>query len=117
MLEYFDLLIENECIKNADLHGILLTGLSSKCVDMFQSFIDKTDDIQTVCLAIIHSPYNETVQSKQVQYWINSYRDLLNKFKFWEKRFFLSVFLIFHFVSYFFSILLNSKSHVRCISY
>jgi len=80
------LIIEDECIKHADLHGILLTGLSAKSIDLFQSFIDKTNDIQTASLAIIHSPYVEVIQSKQVQYWIQSYRDLLNRFKFWEKR-------------------------------
>ncbi len=83
---YFDYLIDEECMKNADLHGILLTGLNMKSIDLFQSFIDKTNDIQTVSLAIIHTPYIDVLQSKQAQYWIASYRELLNKFKLWEKR-------------------------------
>lgn len=86
LLAYFDALIDDECLKDANLHGILLTGLTPKCIDLFQAYIDKTSDIQTVSLAIIHSPYADVLQSKQAQYWINSYREQLNKFKFWEKR-------------------------------
>jgi hypothetical protein len=83
---YFDKLIDDECIKNADLHGILLTGLGPRSIDLFQAFIDKTSDIQTVSLAIIHSPYLDVLISKQVQYWISCYCDQLNRFKYWERR-------------------------------
>lgn len=84
--QFFDYIIEEECFKNADLHGVLLTGLNTKSIDLFQSFIEKFGDIQTVSLAIIHTPYADVLQSKQVQYWINCYCDLLNKFKLWEMR-------------------------------
>jgi hypothetical protein len=83
---YFDTLLEEECLVNANLNGILLTGLTPKCIDLFQAFVDRTGDIQTVSLAIIHTPYSDVINSKQVQYWINSYREQLNRFKFWEKR-------------------------------
>ena len=87
MLKFFDYLIVDECFNNADLHGILLTGLNKSSIDLFQAFIEKFSDIQTVSLAIIHTPYIDVLQSKQVQYWINCYRDLLNKFKLWDMRF------------------------------
>lgn len=83
---YFENLFEEECLKNADMHGILLTGLSPRCLDLFQTFIDRTGDIQTVSLAIIHSPYTDVLEAKQTRYWINSYREQLNRLKFWEKR-------------------------------
>lgn len=86
LLKFFDYLIEEECFKNADLHGVLLTGLNVKSIDLFQAFIEKFGDIQTVSLAIIHTPYTDVLQSKQVQYWISCYRELLNKFKLWEMR-------------------------------
>jgi WD repeat-containing protein mio len=79
--------IQDECVREGNLHGILLTGLSKQCISLFQSFVDIHDDVQTVSLAIIHSPYNEEVlNNKQVINWINSYRDLLNQFQLWEKR-------------------------------
>lgn len=85
---YFNKL-EAECIENSDLKGILLTGLSPKCLDLFQSFIDNTSDLQSVCLAVIHSPYLEVVDSSLVKYWINCYKEQLNRFKMWEKRYLL----------------------------
>lgn len=85
-MKFFDYLIEEECYKNADLHGVLLTGLNMKSIDLFQAFIEKFGDVQTVSLAIIHTPYTDVLQSKQVQYWISCYRELLNKFKLWEMR-------------------------------
>ena len=81
-------MIEEECITNGDLHGVLLTGLGPKCIEVFQSFIDRTGDVQTISCAIIHSPYSDVLQSKQVDYWINCYKQLLNRLKFWEKRFY-----------------------------
>jgi len=57
LCEYFDQIIEEECVGN--LSGILLTGLNEKCIDLFQKFIDKTGDVQTVVMAIIHTPYIE----------------------------------------------------------
>lgn len=84
--DYFDKLIEDECLKYSDLNGVLLTGLGPKCIDLFQSFIDKTGDIQSISLAIIHTPYIDVLESNQVEYWLNCYKEQLNKFKFWEKR-------------------------------
>ncbi|CAF0839136.1 unnamed protein product [Brachionus calyciflorus] len=83
---YFDKLIEEECMANSDLSGVLLTGLGPKAIDLFQTFIDKTGDLQSICLAIIHSPYLDVLDSSQVNYWITSFREQLNKFKLWEKR-------------------------------
>ena len=86
------MVINKECIPKADLHGVLLTGLSPACIELFQNFIEQTNDIQTASLAIIYTPFADVIQSKQVQYWIDSYRELLNSFKFWEKRFESEVF-------------------------
>ena len=79
LLDYFDSLIEDECLAHADLHCVLLTGLGPRCIDIFQAFIDRTFDIQTIALAIIHSPYPEVLKSAQAKYWIVAYRELLNK--------------------------------------
>lgn len=88
LLDYFDKLIDDECMLNADMNGILLTGLGPHCIDLFQTFIDRTGDLQTVSLALIHTPYVDVLQSKQAEYWISSYREQLNRLKFWEKRYY-----------------------------
>jgi hypothetical protein len=84
--QYFDYLIKEESIRNADLHSIILTGLSPMSIDLFQAFIDKTNDIQSVTLAIVHSPYLDVLNSKQIEYWITCYREQLNRLKYWERR-------------------------------
>ncbi|EMD00445.1 hypothetical protein BAUCODRAFT_118212 [Baudoinia panamericana UAMH 10762] len=38
-------------IRNGDLEGILLTGLGERAMDLFQSYIVKTNDLQTAVLA------------------------------------------------------------------
>ncbi|KAK5136400.1 hypothetical protein LTR08_003526 [Meristemomyces frigidus] len=38
-------------IRNGDLEGILLTGLSEGAMDLFQTYITKTNDLQTAVLA------------------------------------------------------------------
>jgi len=85
LLEQFRELIE-ESVNDGDLHGILLTGLSTDCVDLFQSYIDKTDDVQTISMAIVHTPYQSVIELNQVKFWLNSYRNLLNRLKFWEEK-------------------------------
>ena len=101
---YFDKLIE-KCIENADLHGVLLTGLSYKSINLFQAYIDKTGDFQSVALIIIHSTFQDVLDDTQVKNWIDrfvdnfskfiikinlvdtlSYRELLNKWEFWDVR-------------------------------
>lgn len=85
LMEYLNEMIEI-CIKENNLQGILLTGLSNSCIDLFQAFINKTDDIQTTVLSLIHSPFSDVMESNKVKNWIESYRDLLNKWKLWSKR-------------------------------
>lgn len=38
-------------VKNGDLEGILLTGLGEQSMDLFQTYITKTNDLQTAVLA------------------------------------------------------------------
>ncbi|EME50147.1 hypothetical protein DOTSEDRAFT_68868 [Dothistroma septosporum NZE10] len=38
-------------VKNGDLEGILLTGLGDQAMDLFQTYIAKTNDLQTAVLA------------------------------------------------------------------
>jgi hypothetical protein len=68
-----------------NLYGILLTGLSLECIDLFQSYIHRTSDVQTPAVSIIHSTFN-TSNSKYINGWIESYRDLLDCWMLWEER-------------------------------
>ena len=78
--------LASDCIKHGNLHGILLTGLNSECIELFQTYIHRTSDIQTAAVAIIHSTCVKTISNKYVNAWIESYRDLLDRWMLWETR-------------------------------
>lgn len=42
-------------IKNGDLEGILLTGLGEQAMDLFQTYLTKTNDLQTAVLATAYT--------------------------------------------------------------
>lgn len=85
--EYMETLIK-EVKENGDLDGLLLTGLTSDGVELFQRHLDKTGDIQTVSLAIIYTmPCDITKEDKEkVVMWIECYRELLDKWQLWHYR-------------------------------
>jgi hypothetical protein len=76
--------LTSDCIKYGNLYGILLTGLSSECVDLFQNYIRRTSDVQTPAVAVIHNV--KTITNKYVVGWIESYRELLDSWMLWEQR-------------------------------
>jgi hypothetical protein len=75
-----------DCIKHGNLYGILLTGLNSECIELFQAYIHRTSDVQTAAVAIIHSTCIKTISNKYVNAWVESYRDLLDRWMLWEQR-------------------------------
>lgn len=79
------------CIKAGDLKGLLLTGATQDGITLLQSYLDLTEDVQTVALIAIKFLPKELVQSVPVQYWIQSYRDLLDVWRLWEHRAHLDV--------------------------
>ena len=43
------------CIQSGDTAGILLTGLTESCMDLFQAYIERTNDLQTAVLATAYT--------------------------------------------------------------
>ncbi len=54
------------------------------CLELFQSYIHRTSDLQTVATAVLHSPLLNT--HKYVNGWIDCYTDLLDRWMLWEQR-------------------------------
>lgn len=91
--DYIKTMIQT-CIKNRDLHGLLLTGATTEGITLLQSYLDGTDDVQTVALiAIKFLPKELLDESASVQYWIQSYRELLDIWRLWEHRAHLDIML------------------------
>lgn len=85
LLEYVRNTIHN-CIKQGDLNGLLLTGASAEGINLLQSHLDMTDDVQTVSLIALRCMPIDLLNDDRVQHWISCYRDLLNVWELWEKR-------------------------------
>lgn len=75
-----------DSISKGDLNGLLVTGATLDGIQLLQSFVDRTDDVQTAALigAKIMPPDLQT--DNRIQSWILSLRNLLNIWQLWEKR-------------------------------
>ncbi|TGZ85513.1 hypothetical protein EX30DRAFT_357273 [Ascodesmis nigricans] len=72
-------------VRNGDLNGIMLTGVTEKTVDLLQVHIDHTADVQTAALvASFASP--KYFKDERVEYWVECYRSLLNSWQMFHAR-------------------------------
>jgi WD repeat-containing protein mio len=85
--------LTSDCMKQGNLYGIVLTGLTGShigghidCIDLFQAYIHRTSDVQTPATVIIHSSFIKDLSSKYIDEWIESYRELLDYWMLWEER-------------------------------
>lgn len=85
LTEYIKGMIQT-CIKLGDLNGLLLTGATSEGISLLQSYLDWTEDVQTVALIAIKFLPKDLLQDVAVQYWIQSYREILDIWRLWEHR-------------------------------
>lgn len=74
-----------ECIKQGDIEGIVLTGLTEQGVPLFQNYIRKFSDIQTAVLAMSYTcPRYFT--DPRVDLWRQTYRSYLNDWQMFIPR-------------------------------
>lgn len=90
LADYIKNMISN-CTKAGDLKGLLLTGATQDGINLLQSYLDLTEDVQTVALIAIKFLPKDLIQGYHVQYWIQSYRELLDIWRLWEHRAHLDV--------------------------
>jgi hypothetical protein len=55
-------------VREGDLEGLILTGLSARSVDLFQRYIDRTGDLQTAALMLSFVSFR--LQDKRINDWI-----------------------------------------------
>lgn len=75
-----------ECISLGYLYGVLLLGLRIECLELFQSYINRTGDVQSPAVVIIHSNDPKVLNHVKVDCWIRSYRELLDSWMLWKQR-------------------------------
>lgn len=72
-------------IRNGDLEGIMLTGITPRAVDLLQSYVDKTSDVQTAAL-ITAFGVPRYFASDKIKAWTEEYRMLLNSWRMFSQR-------------------------------
>eukprot|EP00058_Branchiostoma_floridae_P009637 XP_002595125.1 hypothetical protein BRAFLDRAFT_67907 [Branchiostoma floridae] len=85
LVEYLDELT-CEMVKKGNLEGILLTGLTKDGIDLLENYVNSTADVQTACLAMVQACPSDVSKDTRVQQWIESYRSLLDSWRFWHQR-------------------------------
>lgn len=59
------------CTDSGDLNGLQLTGTSEAGINLMQSYLDWSDDVQTVALISIKFLSKELIGHTQVEHWIS----------------------------------------------
>ncbi|KAI8913537.1 hypothetical protein EDD86DRAFT_187402 [Gorgonomyces haynaldii] len=74
-----------EMIQRGNLQGLLLTGWSLSLIDLMQSFVDRTGDVQTAVLVLSVRPRDIQHDERFVN-WIINYKNLLEKWQLFHCR-------------------------------
>lgn len=77
--------LTERAIVAGDLEGILLTGLTPRFVELLQSYLDRTGDIQTVSL-LASFGWPRFIADSRVGSWLEEYRSLLDSWLLFEQR-------------------------------
>lgn len=72
-------------ISHGELDGVILTGITPRAVDLLQSYVDKTCDVQTASLIISYGA-PKYFEDERTTHWVECYRNLLNSWKLFSQR-------------------------------
>ncbi|KAF3895519.1 Ubiquitin-protein ligase E3 [Trichophyton interdigitale] len=73
-----------QAIHQGDVEGVLLTGLDHAALDLFQSYINKFNDVQTPVLAMCHTVprfIRDAPSKARFEAWRETYRHQMNSWK------------------------------------
>ncbi|KAL9648672.1 hypothetical protein ABK040_016301 [Willaertia magna] len=84
--------LKAKAIKNGDIQGIIITGLqqSQDSLSLIQKYVDRTCDVQTASL-LCNRTLRNVNQHQLGDVWMETYRDLLDRWKMWEERAYLDI--------------------------
>lgn len=77
--------ISRKVVSGGELEGIILTGVTPKGIELLQSYVDRTSDVQTASL-IASFGCPRYFKDERVDHWISSYRELLNSWGLFNVR-------------------------------
>lgn len=73
-----------EAIRQGDIEGVVLTGLGHSAMELFQSYINKFNDVQTPVLAMSHTVprfISDEASKARFEAWRQTYRWQMNSWK------------------------------------
>ncbi|KAH3687490.1 hypothetical protein WICPIJ_001521 [Wickerhamomyces pijperi] len=77
--------VSQQYINRGELEGLILTGVTQKGIDLLQSYVDRTSDVQTVALITSFS-CPKYFKDDRADHWVDCYRRLLNSWKMFSRR-------------------------------
>ncbi|GEQ67049.1 hypothetical protein JCM33374_g712 [Metschnikowia sp. JCM 33374] len=77
--------VADAVVAKGELEGLILTGLTPRGIDLLQSYVDRTSDVQTAAL-IAQFAVPRYFKDQRVDHWIDCYRELLNSWGFFKHR-------------------------------
>ena len=77
--------IADNVVTKGELEGLILTGLTARGIDLLQSYVDRTSDVQTAALMGAFGVPRYFVDQRAI-HWTDCYRDLLNSWGMFNVR-------------------------------
>lgn len=77
--------VADTVIARGELEGLILTGLTPRGIDLLQSYVDRTSDVQSAAL-MAQFAVPRYFKDSRVDHWIDCYRNLLNSWGLFKTR-------------------------------
>ncbi|KAI5779450.1 hypothetical protein DFH27DRAFT_489165 [Peziza echinospora] len=77
--------LTQQAVKEGDVEGILLTGVTEPFIELLQNYVDRTCDVQTAAI-VASFAWPRYLADERVHGWVESYRELLNGWAKWKAR-------------------------------
>lgn len=77
--------VADTVVTKGELEGLILTGITPRGIDLLQSFVDRTSDVQTAALISAYACPRYFADNR-VKHWVDCYRNLLNSWGFFSVR-------------------------------
>uniref|UniRef100_A0A0A9ZA57 WD repeat-containing protein mio n=3 Tax=Lygus hesperus TaxID=30085 RepID=A0A0A9ZA57_LYGHE len=85
MIDYL-IQLTDQLTADGNLAGLILTGMCSASLPLLQQYLDNTGDVQSVSTIAMRTFPTPLLECNRSQYWISSYRELLDMWRMWNHR-------------------------------
>jgi hypothetical protein len=83
-LEEYVQRVSKTAIEEGDLEALLLVGMSADGLRLLQRYVDRTSDVQTASLIVLHSLPNPAFEATEARLWVDQYKDFLDRQRMWH---------------------------------